>query len=177
MFCIVEIGLTILGIVILATGRVKWLGGKEVYKGVAYLIGAILTATFPLALGLGVVIGISLAQEGRNVDQIEKMAAEFWYVDIVLVGVIVVIAGILTAVSAKTPQRPQYGQPYAGPNQFGPQQFPPADPNNPYQSPYSGPGTHNPGAPQQYPPPGQQYPPQQFPPPDQQGQWPPPSGK
>ncbi len=72
--CCVEIAMTVCGIVVLCTGKFPWFSGTMVTGSRAYLIGGLLTATFPLALvigfSIGVVIGLSNAGQPINQDDI-----------------------------------------------------------------------------------------------------------
>jgi hypothetical protein len=71
MLCIIEIACLVFGIVILATGRVSLSAKKEVRGGPAYLIGLLLLAVFPLALGIGFIVGVQKAQQGQQANGLD----------------------------------------------------------------------------------------------------------
>ena len=64
MMCIVEIACLVFGIIILAKGKVSLSANKEVRGGPAYIIGLLLLAVFPIALVIGIVVGIQKAKQG-----------------------------------------------------------------------------------------------------------------
>lgn len=75
MCCIVEIAATIWGIVTLIQSEVQLVRGRTVRGTPAIVIGCLLTATFPLALGLGLILGAALAQNGRIPDGLVPLLA------------------------------------------------------------------------------------------------------
>ncbi len=64
MMCIVEIACLVFGIIILAKGKVSLSAKKEVRGGPAYIIGLLLLAVFPLAVVIGLVVGLQKAKQG-----------------------------------------------------------------------------------------------------------------
>jgi hypothetical protein len=104
MACILEIACVVFGIIILAKGRVPMGAAKEVRGAPAYLVGGLLIAVFPLALGVGLVIGIRQAQQGRpmNFGEIDwtMVAIEFGIIFACMLAALVV-----ALVSAKPKRR------------------------------------------------------------------------
>ena len=142
MLCIFELALTIMGIVTLVKGKLSLNKTSAVVGAPAYLAGLILTAVLPLALGIGILIGLTNPpQPGENT---------LWYVliDIGVVAFAVVCVGIIYAVSPKEPiekvvphgKDGNFSHPYPNQPQQPPQQ-PPQSSDNPFQSP-SGPGNN-----------------------------------
>jgi len=134
MCCFVEIAMTIWGIVTLATGKFTLAKNKIVTGGPAYSVGVILTATFPVAFGLGLVVGFVIVAQGGNPQ--EDMLKYAW-IDAVVVLALLGLAFAVAIPNAKDPNQ-QLGAP-GQPWNTGPTSFPPADPNNPYQSPHTNP--------------------------------------
>ncbi len=66
MCCIVEVATLIMGIMALVKGEVTIFSGKVVRGAPAYIIGLILASTLPIALGLGVLVGVMAVQNGGN---------------------------------------------------------------------------------------------------------------
>ena len=122
-----QIGMFIVGIIALVRGRFKLSKNKEVTGGKARLVGLILLAPFPLAFCAGVLLAIA---SGGNVEPSTAL----------LVDVSLTFGGLITAIVvalavAKPPQAP------AASLRSGfapPVNAPPADPNNPYASPFGG---------------------------------------
>ena len=70
MCLIAEIAMTIFGIITLAKGKFSFTRNRVV-KGIpAYAIGIILTATFPILIGVGFIIGfvMTILAHGRQPD-------------------------------------------------------------------------------------------------------------
>src|SRR5688572_7656534 len=105
MLCIVELACLVLGIIILATGRVPLSATREVRGGPAYVIGLLLLAVFPIAFGIGFVIGFQQGMKGQPVQigQFQRMAL---LIDIgaILVGV---VPALIIALATARPKRRQ----------------------------------------------------------------------
>ncbi len=136
MCLIAEIVMTIFGIVTLVKGKFTLSRNKIVTGPPAYAIGVLLTATLPLLLvvGLvvGVVIGFNAAAHHQPMPDMSKFAVfDFAGVGLVLLGVVLIAASC-----GKPPQR----KPLVNFDDVAaPRSFPPPDPNNPYSPPYSSP--------------------------------------
>jgi hypothetical protein len=133
MLCIVEIAMSVFGIVTLVRGKFSFTKNKVVTGLPAYAIGIILTLTLPLLLCMGFVIGLLIAinAQGRPVPP-DAMLKYAW-MDMVVVPIILVIVGIIVAVSPKAGPRPS-GLPQEPISQLPPDIPPMGD--NPYASPY-----------------------------------------
>lgn len=93
MCCIVEIAATIWGIITLIRGEVQLLRGRTVRGTPAIVIGCLLTATFPVALGLGIIVGAIMGQNGEiPAESLPMLAAIDAAVVLVTVGPSLVIA-------------------------------------------------------------------------------------
>jgi hypothetical protein len=132
MCCFLEIGMTIFGIVTLTKGRFMVSKSKVVTGSSAHIIGALLTATFPLALGIGFVVGFLYAV---NTGQAPGFNPLFVAVDAGVVGLIL-LAVLVIAFSAGKPETPAALPDMARTDWIPP---PPADPNNPYSAPQAPP--------------------------------------
>lgn len=131
MLCVIEIAMTICGIIILVRGQANLTKNRVVTGAPAYVIGSILTATLPLLLTIGIGMGVALAAS----KGVEKVAGNplLFLVDIVGVALIAAVCVVVALIGSKRPERIPMSAP---PSQFGPPTFPPVDPSNPYQSPY-----------------------------------------
>ncbi|HUE72699.1 MAG TPA: hypothetical protein VMP01_17570 [Pirellulaceae bacterium] len=65
MCLIVEIIMTIMGIVALVKGEIKVIGKHPVRGIPAYIIGGLMTATLPMAFAVGFIAGFVLAVRGQ----------------------------------------------------------------------------------------------------------------
>ena len=68
MCLIVQFIMTILGVVALFKGEVKVIGKNAVRGWPAYLIGALMAATLPLAIGMGLAIVVVIMARGEQVN-------------------------------------------------------------------------------------------------------------
>lgn len=134
--CWLELALTVWGIVTLCRGEFPLFGGKVVRGVPAYLVGGLLTAILPILIGIGIVIGIMLVAQGVPAQQLQARGNEYWWLDLIVVPIFLVITLVIAFVNAEDPPPTQLYNPYA-PQQFPPPgpQYPPMDPNNPYASP------------------------------------------
>lgn len=74
MLClIVEIGMTLWGLVTLVRGKFPLAGRKIVTGWPAYLIGLILTATIPAIFGVGFIYGVYLASQGVDLNDLDNL--------------------------------------------------------------------------------------------------------
>jgi hypothetical protein len=127
MLCIVEIAMTIFGIVTLTKGRISFSKRKVVTGGPAYLIGAMLTATFPVTLAIGMVYGFMRAAGGQDPTDIPLGA---FLIDVAVVAIIGVGAAIVAAMFGGPPDAAP-ANPAAADLSDQPL-GPPKDPDNPY---------------------------------------------
>ncbi|GIW56491.1 MAG: hypothetical protein KatS3mg082_2895 [Nitrospiraceae bacterium] len=130
MCCIAEIAMTFWGIVTLVQGRFFLTRNKIVRGAWAYVIGGLLTATLPVVLGLGFVIGFVLTVVRGREPTVEELLP-LSILDIVVVTAIL-SAVVVIAVMTGKPVGPK-----STPTQSDvePPIPPPVDTNNPYQSP------------------------------------------
>jgi hypothetical protein len=137
MCLIVEIIMTIMGIVALVRGEVKVFGKRPVRGWPAYLIGTIMVSTLPIVLGVSLVVGIILVvlNEGQQANVWQNMPL-LAGLEAAVVGGIILTCIILSAIFAKEPPNPALSQHYA-PFDPGipPPPSPPMDPANPYAPP------------------------------------------
>jgi len=86
MCCIVEIVMSIVGIFALIKGRVALTRSLVVVGAPAYAIGILLTLTFPLLFGIGLLFGVFEAARahGQRLDP-QRFMQEYWYLDLVAV--------------------------------------------------------------------------------------------
>ena len=101
----------------------------------AYAIGILLTLTFPLLFGIGLLLGVFEAAmaHGQPLDP-QRFMQKYWYLDLVAVPVMLLIVAIIALAAPKGGEEENVGQERPlGP----PPSFPPPDPSNPYASPYS----------------------------------------
>jgi hypothetical protein len=104
MMCLIEIACLVFGIIILARGQVPLSSTKEVRGGPAYLIGLILIAIFPLALGIGFVVGFQRAQQGQPVN-LQNMDMSLVLIDLGILGGCSLLALIIALATAQPRQR------------------------------------------------------------------------
>ncbi|GIW98022.1 MAG: hypothetical protein KatS3mg111_1355 [Pirellulaceae bacterium] len=130
MCCLVEIAMTVWGIVTLVQGRFFLTRDKIVRGTWAYVIGGLLTATLPVVLGLGFFVGLVLTVIRGREPTVEELLP-LSILDVVVVTVIL-SAVVVIAVMKGKPVGPE-----STPTQseVGPPVPPPVDTNNPYQSP------------------------------------------
>jgi len=119
MLCILEIAMTVMGVMALIKGEVKLSKNKVVTAPMAYVIGVILTATFPIALAIGLCIGFYYGAQGQELP----MAAVL--LDVVVIGVMGISSAVLAFTSAVNPD--DHVMIDKGAVGGGPK-----DPNNPY---------------------------------------------
>ena len=97
MFCFLQIGMLIAGVMLMRKSSVRF-GGQIAYAPFPQLAGAALIATFPLALGvgfsLGVKEGIQSAKQNKPMDP-SKFAAKYWWVDVAVPASCAALAGII----------------------------------------------------------------------------------
>ncbi len=65
MCCLLEMAISIYGIYTLITGQMVIGGGRYCYGTPARIAGGIFAATFPLALGTGIVVGVLIFARGQ----------------------------------------------------------------------------------------------------------------
>src|SRR5262245_56672040 len=103
MLCIVEIGMLVGGIVLLAVGKFPL--GNRVSEGVGpRLAGLVLLLPLPLAFGIGMIIGANMAARGVRIDQTE-LALKFAPLELGIIGVCFIVALAIVLGTAKVPQR------------------------------------------------------------------------
>jgi hypothetical protein len=134
MICIVELAMTIFGIVTLARGKFSLTRNKVITGPYAYAIGIILTLTLPVLMGMGFLLGFVIAMNahGRQIRPEEFL--KYAWLDMVAVPVILAFVGFLAAIAPKSvggrASMTQQGDDQA------PQDIPPMG-DNPYASPYT----------------------------------------
>ncbi len=85
MCCVVEIVMSVVGLITLIRGEIQ-LSSRLMMRGTrAYLIGGMLLSTFPLALACGVLLGVALAAQGVSPEQMPERVREFWWLDFIVV--------------------------------------------------------------------------------------------
>ncbi|HEX7449146.1 MAG TPA: hypothetical protein VF306_16450 [Pirellulales bacterium] len=137
MCCFVEVGMFVFGIITLVKGRFQLSRTKVVVGAPAYAIGAILTAVLPVALMIGVIVGLAVfaqagAAPGEGINAQQRIAYGSVDAGVVLVALVAVMA-IAFATAKEAAKKPR-----ATP--FGAGSLPPTappDPNNPYSAPQS----------------------------------------
>lgn len=125
MLLILEVGLTIYGIVALCTGKFSFGKGIAIEGWQARLLGAICFCTLPFILMVGFAVGFFSALNGIDLSNNPAIVL----IDLIGVGAVIGLCLILISVFQKQ-QAPKPSQPY---NPF--QQPPtsgPTDGNNPY---------------------------------------------
>lgn len=139
MCLIVEIIMTIMGIIALVKGELKVIGKHPVRGVPAYIIGGLMTATLPMAFAVGFIVGFVLAVRGQAANVQENMPLIAGLEAAVVIGNLLVCI-VLSAIFAKEPPPPgalPQGFPQF-PNQdtgYPPRPSPPMDPTNPYTPP------------------------------------------
>src|SRR5262245_8288478 len=108
MFCVIELGLTVLGIVILittlASGRFPLANNRELRGAPAYLVGGLLTLVLPVGLIIACgVVGNKFAQ-GKEAE-IQNDNKSYLWIDIVAIAACGVPAGIIAAVGSQPKRR------------------------------------------------------------------------
>jgi len=93
MCCIGEIVISIFGLVILITGKMAVSGSRYVYGVPARVAGAILAATFPLALGGGFVLGFYVALNDPKAAQAGNLGSLQMMGLVIDIAVVVVCLG------------------------------------------------------------------------------------
>ena len=140
MCCLVQVAMSVWGIVTLATGQFVVSRTRVVLGRPAVLIGVILTSTFPVMVGIGfffgVVGGFLGAFDGGQIP--EDLRLTFLALDVV--GVLLILAIVYAiALMNNQPRVPRHPGTTPPPlNPFSPPPPPgyaPPDPNNPYASP------------------------------------------
>jgi hypothetical protein len=99
MLCVLEIACLVFGIVILAKGRVSLTARKEVRGGPAYVIGLLLIAVLPVAVTLGIVVGLNAAQNAGGGGGF-RLNPAFALIDlgvVVVLGLIALVVALVTA--------------------------------------------------------------------------------
>ena len=103
MMCLLEIACLVFGVIILAKGKVPLSAKKEVRGAPAYIVACLLLAVFPLAFGLGFIIGFRRAQRGQqmNFGQID------WSLVLIEFSIVVgcVLAALVVALVSAKPKR------------------------------------------------------------------------
>lgn len=99
MLYVLEIAMTVLGIVTLVKGQIEFVGGKVVRGAPAYTVGALLSLTCPLVLLAGFVFG--LVAEKTQFD----LQSPYWpmAVEVATIAIIAVASFVITATAAKEP--------------------------------------------------------------------------
>lgn len=103
MLCIVEIACLVFGIIILSKGVVSLSSTKEVRGGPAYIIGLLLVLVFPLAFGIGFVVGIQMA--ANNQAPQAGLDLSLIWIDVAAIAIGVVPSFIIALVCAKPKQK------------------------------------------------------------------------
>ena len=81
MFCIFEIAMLVMGIIIVSKGEIR-MGGKVCRGLPAYAVGGILIAALPLMLVAGFVIGVLMVMELGREPAPDELAG-LWLIDAV----------------------------------------------------------------------------------------------
>jgi len=91
----------ILGVVTLIRGKVSLTNNRVVTGGPAYIVGALFVLPFPLSFGVGVLMGMQRAAEGRPMD--EQFRTQGTFVDLGLTIGCLIMAVIVAVCTAKRP--------------------------------------------------------------------------
>jgi hypothetical protein len=106
--CIIEIVVTVYGVVALVTGKITVIGSRVCYGVPARIAGAILAATFPLvmvlAFGYGAVKGASDPNIMQNPAKVDELKTTGTVIE-VAVTVICLVAGLGIALAKSEPKR------------------------------------------------------------------------
>ncbi len=122
MCCFVEIAMLVVGIVTLVRGEFFLTKQLAVRGAPAYVVGAILTAVFPLALITGFSLGFVLGATGQLTDRdLERVHPIFNMIDIGLVAVALIAVVIIVAFNFNKPPKGPRGP---STSYFGPSQWP-----------------------------------------------------
>ena len=99
MLFVIEIAMTVLGIVTLAKGRAEFIGGKVVRGAPAYAVGALLAFTWPLVFLTGLAASLVAASQQWNwQDSYFSLVVE-----IAAIAGIAIVSFVITATAAKEP--------------------------------------------------------------------------
>jgi hypothetical protein len=98
-----EIALTVFGIITITKGRIALSSGKVVTGAPAYVIGAILAATFPLIILVAFCYGVYLGAEAAMHGGPRPTVSDFIWVDVGGVVIVPLIALIIALATAKPP--------------------------------------------------------------------------
>jgi hypothetical protein len=134
MICLLQMACFVAGIVILVTGKIALTKSNVIEGTPARLIGAVLLAWLPLAMAVGMAIGVTVALS--DPDQLpEDMASsmmQYWWVDILVAIFVFATVGAIAAFAKKGGatklNKGKYSQQPMQPQQ-------PIDPDNPYEPP------------------------------------------
>jgi MFS family permease len=83
--CILEIGLFVLGIIVLVKREFKVSKNKELRGGAAITVGLIMLAVFPLAFATGFLIGFLKVLNGEDPTQVQDLQSWAWVIDAALI--------------------------------------------------------------------------------------------
>ncbi len=137
MLFLVEVGMFVFGIMTLVKGRISLSRNKAVTGAPAYVIGALLTATLPVAVlvafGLGFYLGIEAAAHHRA----PPTAMDFIWIDLAAVFVTPLVALVIALATAKPPVEENTEEVPLLEISPLPPETPAPDPKNPYSSPYN----------------------------------------
>ncbi len=134
MCCVLELVMTVFGIVILVKGTVQFTRNRQVRGAPAYIIGAILVAVLPTAFLVGIVYGIVLAIKTGAPPKVEQLQPTATIIEAAIVLVAIIAAAAIASATAKEPKRKKTTI-EVGPSVNPP--YRPVDPNNPYAAPQS----------------------------------------
>lgn len=138
MCCILEIGLFILGITALTSGKLKLSSDKVVDGTTGRLLGLVAMIPFPLALLMGLGLFAYTVSKAGQPNQEDPLPVVITVVEVVVDLTVALVVFGTTLVMGK-PEN-VYPNPYSTqyPNPYG--NAPPMPPsNNPYQTPNQGP--------------------------------------
>jgi hypothetical protein len=100
MFCILELGCTVIGVIILALGRIPMGADREVKGAGAYIVGGLLVGIGPLAYCVSYAMGLRDVQVGRPGELRE--VAFVTQLGLIFAGV---IAALVLALTSAKPKR------------------------------------------------------------------------
>ena len=108
MICALEVGSLIIGIIMLATGKVK-LTRNQVRRGPAVRVaGAILIMPLPLAFAIGFGYGFFLGMHGRQFTQDQKLTMSLMEAAVTLICVILACIITFACTDARPVRRKRY---------------------------------------------------------------------